>query len=82
MPKTKNDKLTCKTGLKKNVIKKEVFERELLLCKQLAKENKGKCNWGKCKDCGVIPCLYKLHKGVVLEEPKEIRKTKEKILKI
>jgi len=44
------NKLTCKTGLKKNVIKKEVFDREIALCGQLAKEKGGKCGWGKCKD--------------------------------
>jgi hypothetical protein len=78
----KKNKLTCKTGLKKNLIKKEVFEREIALCKMLAKENKGKCGWGKCKDCGVIPLLYKLHKGKLLENPKEIKKIKSRILKI
>lgn len=35
-------KLTCKTGLKKNIIKKEVFDREIALCKMLSKEHKGK----------------------------------------
>ncbi len=37
------NKLTCKTGLKKNIIKKEVFDKEIALCKMLAKKNKGKC---------------------------------------
>ena len=76
------NKLTCKTGLKKNIIKKEVFKRELALCKQLSREHKGKCGWGKCKDCGVIPLLYKLHKGKLLEKPAEIKKAKSKITKI
>jgi len=71
----KKSKLTCKTGLKKNIIKKEVFDREIALCKQLSKKHKGKCGWGKCKDCGVIPLLYKLHKGQLLEKPAEIKKT-------
>ena len=74
-------KLTCKTGLKKNIIKKEVFKREIALCKMLAKEHKGKCGWGKCKDCGVIPLLYKLHKGQLLEDHIKIRKIKKRILK-
>ena len=78
----KKKKLTCKTGLKKNIIKKEVFDREIALCKKLAKENKGKCEWGRCKNCGVIPFLYKLHKGKLLEKPTEIKKTKSKIIKI
>ena len=77
--KNKN-KLTCKTGLKKNVIKKEVFEREITLCQKLSKENKGKCGWGKCQDCGVIPLLIKLHKGQLLEDPVKIAKIKKKIL--
>jgi len=75
-------KPTCKIGLKKNIIKKEVFDREIALCKMLSKENKGKCGWGKCKNCGVIPLLYKLHKGKLLEKPAEIKKAKSKITKI
>jgi len=76
----KKKKITCKTGLKKNIIKKEVFDEEISLCRRLAKENKGKCHWGKCKDCGVIPLLYKLHKGKLLEKPVEIKKAKLKIV--
>ncbi len=85
----KKSKLTCKTGLnpfdklraRKNIIKKEVFNKEIALCKKLAKKNKGKCGWGKCKDCGVVPLLYKLHKGELLEKPAEIKEIKKKILK-
>lgn len=73
--------LTCKTGLKKNIVKKGVFEREIALCRKLARKNKGKCGWGKCQDCGVIPLLYKLHKGQLLEDPKKIFKIKYKICK-
>lgn len=76
------NKLNCKIGLKKNIIKKKVFDRELALCKMLSKDNKGKCGWGICKDCGVIPLLYKLHKGKLLEKPVEIKKTKSRIIKI
>ncbi len=75
------NKITCKTGLKKNIIKREVFDREVALCKKLARENKGKCGWGRCKDCGVIPLLYKLHKGKLLEKLVEIKKAKSKITK-
>ena len=75
-------KLTCKIGLKKNIIRKEVFDREIKLCQMLAKEHGGKCGWGKCKDCGVIPLLVKLHKGKLLEKPSEIRKAKSKLIKI
>jgi len=72
-------KLTCKTGLQKNIINKEVFQRELALCRKLSQENGGKCGWGICENCGVIPLLYKLHKGVLLEEPAEIKRAKDKI---
>ena len=76
------NKLTCKTGLKKNIIKKAVFDKEIALCNMLFKKNKGKCGWGECKDCGVIPLLYKLHKGKLLEKPAEIKKAKSKIARI
>jgi hypothetical protein len=77
-----NKKLSCKTGLRKNIIKKEVFDREVKLCKKLSKENRGKCGWGKCKECGVIPLLYKLHKGKLLEKSAEIERTRSKLIKI
>lgn len=70
-----------KKRLKKNIIKKEVFDREISICQTLSKEKKGKCVWGICKDCGVIPFLYKLHKGELLEDPIKIAETKNKILK-
>ena len=75
------NKLTCKTGLRKNVISKEVFEREIALCRKLNQENKGKCGWGRCKNCGVIPLLIKLHKGVLLEEADKIREAKKEVFK-
>jgi len=75
-------KITCETGLKKNIIKKEVFNREIALCKRLAKESRGKCGWGKCKECGVVPLLYKLHKGQLLEKPAEVKKAKKRVTKI
>ena len=74
-------KLTCKTGLKKNIIKKEVFDREIALCQMLFKENKGKCGWGKCKDCGVIPLLIKLYKGKLIDKPAKLAKIRKKIFK-
>ena len=74
-------KITCKTGLKKNIIKKEIFDREIALCKQLSKENKGKCGWGRCKDCGVVPLLYKLYKGKLLEKPADLAKIRKKIFR-
>jgi len=62
-------------------INKEAFDKEISLCQKLAKKNKGGCNWGKCQDCGVIPLLYKLHKGELLEDKKEIKEIRNKILK-
>lgn len=73
-------KNTCKTGLKKNIISKAVFDREAELCKMLSKKNKGKCGWGKCKNCGVIPLLIKLHKGILLEKDGEIIDARNKYL--
>ncbi len=55
-----------------------IFENELAMCKKLHHEKKG-CNWGKCDSCGVIPLLYKLHKGVILEDKESIRKIKEEV---
>ena len=55
-----------------------IFENELAMCKKLHHEKKG-CNWGKCDSCGVIPLLYKLHKGVSLEDKESIRKIKEEV---
>ncbi len=73
------NKLTCKIGLKKNLLKKEVFEKEITLCQMLSKKNKGKCGWIKCKSCGAIPLLIKLHKGKLLKDPVQIRKIKNKL---
>lgn len=75
------NQLTCKTGLKKNIISKAVFEREIALCQKLNQENKGRCGWGKCDECGVIPFLIKLHKGQLLEDPAEIKKAREEVFK-
>lgn len=76
---SKNDP-NCKTGLAKNIISEEIFDREIALCQKLSKEKDGKCGWGKCADCGVIPLLYKLHKGELLEDG-SAKKVKEEILK-
>ena len=70
-------KPTCQTGLRKNIISKSVFAREIELCKQLSD---GRCcGWGKCASCGVIPLLIKLHKGVLIEDKKELKKIREEI---
>jgi len=73
-------KITCKTGLKKNIISKAVFDRETELCKMLSKDNKGKCGWGRCKDCGIIPFLVKLYQGILLEKDDEIKAARNKYL--
>ncbi len=70
-----------KTELQPDITNKEVFERELALCRTLYRENDGKCGWGKCADCGVIPLLFRLHKGQLLEDPDEIMSIKKSILK-
>ena len=63
----------------KEIINKEVFDKETAMCKKLFKENGG-CACGKCKDCGVIPLLYKLHTGQLLEKSEEIEEIKNRIL--
>jgi hypothetical protein len=78
----KNSKIICETGLKKDVINKDVFEREIALCKMLANENNSKCGWGVCENCGVIPLLYKLHKGQLIEKPEELNKIRKEILNL
>lgn len=72
----KNDP-KCEAGLAKNIIGGEVFEREIGLCQKLSKDNGGKCGWGKCADCGVVPLLYKLNKGQLLENEEADRIKKE-----
>ena len=74
----KKDEITAETGLKENVIDKEVFEREVFLCQKESKEESGGCGWGRCKTCGVVPLLYKLHKGKIIED-EEVSDLKEKL---
>lgn len=62
-------------------MEKEIFEKETEMCRKLNQENKGKCNWGECEKCGVIPLLYKLCQGRLLENKKDIQKAKEEILR-
>lgn len=64
-----------------NLDDEKIFNDEVLLCKTLSKENNGKCAWGKCEDCGVIPLLFKIYIGQLLEEPEEIKKIKDSIFK-
>ena len=70
-------KIDCHSGLRSNVLDRETFEREIALCKQLCRENNGRCHWGECKSCGVIPLLYKLHRGILLEEPQHIDEARQ-----
>jgi hypothetical protein len=75
------EETNCQSGLRSNIINKEVFEREAELCRKLHKENNGKCCWGSCDSCGVIPCLYKLYKGEVIDEKDKVNAPKERFLK-
>lgn len=75
------EEITCKTGFPSGLIDEETFERELGLCKKLSQKREGKCNWGECAKCGVVPLLYKLHKGELYEEEKAIGKLKDAMLK-
>ncbi|MEK7123113.1 MAG: nucleoside deaminase [Patescibacteria group bacterium] len=68
--------LTCKTDLTPGSIDEEIFNREIALCKKLSKENDRGCCWGKCADCGVLPLLVKLHKGIVIDDQEELAKLK------
>ncbi len=61
-------------------LRKGVFENEVLMCRKLSKENDGKCNWGECSTCGVILLLYKLGKGELYEDSKDIENLREKVL--
>jgi hypothetical protein len=67
----------CHTELKPNVIEKQTFDNERAICKQLYHEKNGSCCWGECDKCGVIPLLYKLHKGILLEDRQEIQEIKK-----
>ncbi len=62
------------------IIPKETFEKELQMCRELSVKNGGKCNWGECDKCGVIPLLYKLHEGKLIENIKDIKAIKEQVL--
>lgn len=67
--------------MKKNLITEELFNKETNLCKQLSEENNGKCCWGNCENCGVIPFLYKLYKGEVIDDEDKIKELKKRFLK-
>lgn len=76
----KNDEITCTAGLVPGIIDEETFNREIALCRKLSKENNGGCCWGKCADCGVVPLLYKLHKGKIIDDLDEVQRIKNSII--
>lgn len=74
------EEINCQNDLNPNIISKEVYEKEVELCRKLSKENGGKCCWGTCESCGVIPCLYKLYKGEVIDDAHKIIELKNLFL--
>lgn len=58
---------------------KKNFDQEIAMCRKLYKKSKG-YNWGKCADCGVVLLLHKLYKGEVIDNKKEVKKLKSKVL--
>ncbi len=72
-------KPTCKTGLKKGLISKEVFDREIALCKEMSSKSGG-CCWGRCENCGVVPLLYKLYNGELIDEGEKLKDLKIKLI--
>lgn len=73
------NKLSCTTGLKKNLISKEVFNREIALCREMFQKDGG-CCWGKCKNCGVVPLLHKLYSGKLVDNKKDLKKLRKKLI--
>jgi hypothetical protein len=59
----------------------EVFLKEIAICKKMFKKNGGRCKWGECDKCGVIPLLYKLGRGEVLDDKADILRIKNDVLK-
>ncbi len=74
-----NKKITCKTGMEKGLVSKEVFDREVALCREMSAKDGG-CCWGRCETCGVIPLLYKLYKGKLVDDARELIKLRKKFL--
>ncbi|MFA6383270.1 MAG: hypothetical protein WCX17_02505 [Parcubacteria group bacterium] len=61
-------------------ITNKIFDYEIAMCRKLYKKTRG-CQWGKCKDCGVVPLLYKLHSGLLVDKKKDVAKLKKAYLK-
>lgn len=58
---------------------KDIFNQELEICRKLNRSGNDGCAWGKCANCGVIPLLFKLYKGELLETSDEINEVKRSI---
>lgn len=58
---------------------KLIFEEESSICKNLYMQNGGACNWGECDKCGVIPFMYKIYKGEMIEDLEKIKKIKKEV---
>jgi len=61
-------------------MEKEIFEKEISMCRELFRKNDGKCSWGECDKCGVVPLLYKLSKGEVVEKEEDVKDLKRTTL--
>jgi hypothetical protein len=62
-------------------MEQEAFLQEIAICREQSKNNGGKCKWGECDKCGVIPLLFKLGKGELLEGNDDISRIKKDVLK-
>ena len=63
-----------------NNMEKEIFDKEISMCRELSKKNNGRCNWGECEKCGVIPLLFKLAKGDIVEKENDVKELKRTAL--
>ncbi|MEI6529416.1 MAG: hypothetical protein WCN88_03400 [Candidatus Falkowbacteria bacterium] len=57
----------------------DVYKKETKTCAKMFEEKQG-CAWGRCETCGVVPLLYKLETGVVVDDMEDLKKLKEEIL--
>lgn len=57
----------------------DVYKKETKTCAKMFKEKQG-CAWGRCETCGVVPLLYKLETGTIVDDTEELKKLKEEIL--
>jgi len=59
------------------MIDQDLYNQEIQICREHKK--KGGCSWGQCKTCGVIPLLYKLATGEVVDDNEKLKEMKEEI---